>query len=140
MNHIVRLGDETSPQGPEMAERKKTDHELREKRVQRDLKVLRYLYDNVGTMASGRLESPEKLVLFYAGYTAIRSIWDARTCGGKKPTGNRRLDEEMKNETGKLVFRVNMEVSHSIGKHSKTLLRVVTFKYWAKRVLKQWET
>ena len=123
-----------------MADRRQTDHELREERVQRDLKVLRYLYDNVDTMASGRLESPEKLVLFYAGFTAMRSIWDARTCNGKKLTGNPRLDEDMKNETGNLIFRVNMEISHSIGEHSKTLLRKATFKYWAKRVLKQWET
>jgi len=123
-----------------MADRRETDYELLEKRVQRDLQVLRYLYDNVAAMASGRLESPEKLVLFYAGFTAMRSIWDARTCKGTKSTGNPRLDEDMKNETGKLIFRVNMEISHSIGEHSKTLLRVTTFKYWAKRVLKQWET
>ncbi len=121
-----------------MPNRPKTDATLREKRVQNDLKVLRYLLKNIGRLATGRLESPAKLTMFYAGYTAMRSIWDARTRGGTDPTGDAQLNEELKNEPGKFIFRVNQEITHSIGQHTKTLLRVANFKYWAKRVLHVW--
>ena len=121
-----------------MPRRTKTDPTLRLKRVNRDIKVLKYLSENIDTLATGGLESPEKLTVFYAGYTAMRSIWEVKTDKGKKKTGDAKLDEEMKNETGKMIFRVNQEISHSIGNHSKTLLRIAPFKFWAKRVLRQW--
>ncbi len=122
-----------------MATRKKTDQKLSQKRTRNDVKVLRYLLDNIGELAQGRLESPQKLMVFYAGYTAMRSIWDAKTRGGKLPTGDAQLDAELRREPGKFVFRVDVEISHSIGEHTKTLLRVVTFKYWAKKCLGLWE-
>ena len=121
-----------------MPQRKKTDPLITEKRVSNDIKVLRYLVDNWKELSVGKLESPEKLMVFYAGYTAMRSVWDAKTRGGKDSTGCKDLDNELVNESGKLIFRMNVEVSHSIGIHSKTLLRVATFKYWAKRILTHW--
>ena len=121
-----------------MAERKKTDAKLREERIQRDLKVLTYLFDNTDQFNVGKIESPNKLVMFYAGYTAMRSIWEVRTNGGKISTDDSSLDKGLQNKEGKMIFRVNMEISHSIGINSKTLLRTVTFKYWAKIILNHW--
>jgi hypothetical protein len=121
-----------------VAARVKTDAGIVARRVRNDLKVLKYLLEKVNDLAVGKLESPEKLVVFYAGYTAMRSIWDAKTRGGKHSTGNSKLDKELKNKTGRFIFRVNKEISHSIGEETKTLLRVVTFRFWAKRILEQW--
>ena len=121
-----------------MGVRGKTDSAVVDKRLQNDLKVLRYLLDNVQTLAVGKLESPEKLSMFYAGYTAMRSIWEVKRSRGEIPTGNPALDSELRNEPGRFIFRVNKEVSHSIGEHTKTLLRVTTFKYWAKLFLAEW--
>jgi hypothetical protein len=123
-----------------MGKRDKTDAGLREKRVHNDLKVLRYLVKNVRELAVGRLESPQKLATFYAGYTAMRSLWDVKTNGGKLPTGDPELDEQLKKNSGCFIFRVNVEISHSIGEHSKTLLRVTTFRFWANRLLAIWDT
>jgi hypothetical protein len=119
-------------------ERQKKDAAIAAQRVRNDLKVLSHTLSNVRELATGKLESPEKLMVYYAGYTAMRSIWDAKTRGGKLSTGNADLDKELKNKEGRFIFRVNQEISHSIGDETKTLLRVVTFKYWAKLVLKQW--
>jgi len=66
-----------------MPVRTKTDRRIQAKRESNDLKVLKYLTNNVSTLAIGRLESPEKLTVFYAGYTAMRSLWEARTQKGK---------------------------------------------------------
>jgi len=109
------------------------------KRIKNDVKVLKYLLANLKSVTTGRLESPQKLAAFYAGYTAMRSIWDAKTNNGNVSTGDPSLDAEMKNTPGKFIFRVNKEVSHSVGKHTKTLLRVATFRYWAEKVLAQWD-
>ena len=78
-------------------------------------------------------------MVFYAGYTAMRSLWEVKTRKGKLSTGDAKLDDELKREPGKFIFRVDMEISHSIGEHTNTLLRVVTFKYWAKKFLGLWE-
>jgi hypothetical protein len=123
-----------------MAVRSKTDPAVVQKRLQNDFKVLRYLLDNVQTLAVGKLESPAKLSLFYAGYTAMRSIWEVKTNRGTTSTGNAKLDSELQSDPGKFIFRVNMEISHSIGEHTKTLLRVTTFKHWAKLILAHWGT
>lgn len=123
-----------------MGKRSKTDGLLAGKRVENDLKVLRYLLENLDQVATGRLESPEKLAVFYAGYTAMRSLWEVKTKKGKLPRGDRKLDEELRNVPGCFIFRVNVEVSHSIGEHSKTLLRVTTFKFWAKTMIGLWGT
>lgn len=121
-----------------MGKREKQDQGLIDKRVANDLKVIRYLMDNVSHLASGQLESPAKLTVFYAGYTAMRSLWEVKTSKGERSTGDPKLDGIIKSEEGKLVFRINMEISHSLGVESKTLLRVVTFKFWAKHFLRVW--
>ncbi len=69
----------------------------------------------------------------------MRSLWDVKTRKGKLSTGDTKLDDELKRQPGKFIFRVDMEISHSIGEHTKTLLRVVTFKSWAKTLLGLWE-
>ncbi|OHB66496.1 MAG: hypothetical protein A2V70_17935 [Planctomycetes bacterium RBG_13_63_9] len=122
-----------------MATRKKTDRKVTQKRLQNDVKVLRYLLDNISRLATGQLESPQKLMVFYAGYTAMRSLWDIKTDKGKLSTGDTELDDKLKRDPGKFIFRVNMEIAHSIGEHTQTLLRVATFKYWAKKFLGLWE-
>lgn len=115
-----------------------TDSALTAKRVDNDIKVLRYLLNNIESVTPGDLESPQKLAAFYAGYTAIRSLWEVKTNRGKIPINNAKLDAEMRRDTGKFIFRVDVEVSHSIGEHTKTLLRVTTFRYWARQVLALW--
>ena len=121
-----------------MGKRNKTDANLVQKRTENDLKVIKYLVENIDELAKGRLESPQKLMVFYAGYTAMRSLWEAKTRKGKVSTGDTTFDDELKREPGKFIFRVDMEVSHSIGEHTKTLLRVTTFKYWGKKFLRLW--
>jgi len=124
-----------------MAKRKQTnptDPNLVQKRTENDLKVIKYLVENIGELAKGQLESPQKLMVFYAGYTAMRSLWEVKTRKGKVSTGDATLDHELKREPGKFIFRVDKEVAHSIGEHTRTLLRVTTFKYWGKRFLRLW--
>ncbi len=121
-----------------MPKRTPSDKPLVQKRLSNDLKVLKFCLDNIQELAHGGLESPQKLMLFYAGYTAMRSIWDVKTSRGKVSTGDPDLDDELKNDPGKFIFRVNMEISHSIGEHTSTLLRVNKFKFWAKTFLAHW--
>lgn len=121
-----------------MAPRTKSDPKIRDRRVANDIKVLQYLMDNLRSITPGSLESPQKLATFYAGYTAMRSLWDVKTHKGKRSTGDAALDGEMSRDPGKLIFRIDQEVSHSIGAHTKTLLRVSTFKYWGKKLLHLW--
>ena len=121
-----------------MPPRTRTDPTIEAKRVDNDIKVLKYLLENLTSVTTGRLESPQKLAAFYAGYTAMRSLWDVKTNKGKRSTGDAALDAEMTREPGKFIFRVDNEISHSIGKHTNTLLRVITFRYWARTVLALW--
>ena len=121
-----------------MGNRTPTDPTVTAKRVKNDVKVLRHLLANLKSVTPGPLESPQKLVTFYAGYTAMRSLWEVKTNSGKLSTGDSVVDAEMRNAPGKLIFRVNMEVSHSLGEHTKTLLRVATFRHWAKKALALW--
>lgn len=115
-----------------------TDKRLQAKRIANDIKVLRYLITNVKSLAKGRKESPEKLVIFYAGYSAMRSLWEVKTNKGTISTGDAALDVELSREPGRFIFRVDVEVSHSIGNHTKTLLRVATFRYWGNKILALW--
>lgn len=122
-----------------MAKRKKTDARLRRKRLNNDLKVLRYCLENLDKLATGGLESAAKLTVFYAGYTAMRSIWEIKTDHGKNiPTDPKLRQHLRKDDPDGLIFRTNQEVSHSIGNPTKPLLRVTTFRYWAKTILKLW--
>lgn len=122
-----------------MGKREKTDEKLRDERLEKDFKVLRYCLENLSKLATGRLESPEKLTVFYAGYTAMRSIWEIKTDHGKNiPDDSKLKDELRKDDSGGLIFRTNMEVSHSIGLKTKPLLRVTTFRFWGKTILRLW--
>ena len=124
-----------------MATRQRTDMKLRDERLKKDFEVLRFCLDNLSSLATGGLESPAKLMVFYAGYTAMRSIWEIKTDHGKTiPNDADVRDHLKKDDPDGLVFRTNTEVSHSIGRPSKPLLRVTTFRFWAKKILKLWDT
>ena len=123
-----------------MAQRKKGDDTLREERLEKDFKVLRYCLEHLDELAKGKLESPEKLMVFYAGYTAMRSIWEVKTKKGKYIPDDQKVAQALGNDDPDgLVFRTNTEVSHSIGRPSKPLLRVTTFRFWAKKILELWD-
>lgn len=62
-----------------MPKRNTQDQSLRKKRINDHIKVLRYLMDNLKESSTGKLESPQKLVIFYAGYIAMRRIWEIKT-------------------------------------------------------------
>jgi hypothetical protein len=121
-----------------MSGRKPTNPGITARRTANDLKVLKHIMKNLDTLATGRTESPQKLMVFYAAYTAMRSLWEVKTNHGQQPSGDSALDGKGHAEPGHLVFRVNMEVAHSIGKETKTLLRVTILKYWGERILRLW--
>ena len=121
-----------------MAKRQRQDPSLIDKRTANDLKVIRYLLDNLGTLATGKSESPQKLAVFYAGYTAMRSLIEVKTRRQTVSTGDAELDSLLDSPEGQLIFRTNMEISHSLGIESKTLLRVITFRFWARHILRVW--
>ena len=123
-----------------MAKRPKTDPALAEERLKKDFKVLRYCLENLDKIATGgKLETPAKLMVFYAGYTAMRCIWEVKTNGGENIPNDPSLKAHLqKEDPDGLIFRTNMEISHSIGRPSKPLLRVVTFRFWAKKILQLW--
>jgi len=118
-----------------MGIRKKQDPNIMQVRVENDLRVIKYCRDNISTLGKGRLRSPSKLMVFYAGYTAMRSLWEVKTNRGDIPTGDPELEKDFKNPPAKFIFRVEKEIVHSIGEHSDTLLRVRKFKYWADKFL-----
>lgn len=121
-----------------MSGRKPTHPDITARRTANDIKVLKHIMKNLDTLATGRTESPQKLMVFYAAYTAMRSLWEVKTNHGQKPSGDSALDAKARTEPGHLVFRVNMEVAHSIGEATKTLLRVSILKYWGQKILRLW--
>ncbi len=120
-----------------MPDRKPQDEKLKKKRIRDHIKVLAYLMDtdNLKNSATGRLESPQKLVIFYAGYIAMRRLWEIKTENGRKATGDPKLDVK-KNNPDSLIYRIDKEIAHPLGLPTPTLLRVLTFKYWGKKILK----
>lgn len=105
---------------------------LRKKQLDNDLTVLRYCFENLDELAEGKLESPQKLVLFYAGFTAIRSLCHYARKQKTSLTGNSTLDK-------RIWDGVSRWISHSTGANEKTILRVTTFRTWARKVLKHSE-
>ena len=123
-----------------MAKRAKGNDSLRNERLEKDFKVVRFCLDNLDELAKGKLESPEKLMVFYAGYTAMRSIWEIKTKHGNDIPDDPKVAQHLKkDDPDGLIFRTNTEVSHSIGRPSKPLLRVATFRFWAKKILEMWD-
>ena len=114
----------------------KQDQKLKDKRTRDDIKVLNYLMDknNRDKLATGRLESPQKLVVFYAGYIAMRRLWETKTNRGKLKTGDKELDAA-KNEPGSFIYRIEKEIAHPLGYQTSTLFKVTKFKYWGKKIL-----
>ena len=102
---------------------------LRKQQLDNDLTVLRYCFENLDELAKGKLESPQKLVLFYAGYTAIRSLCDYARKQKTSLTGNSKLDKRIWDGVSRWIL-------HSTGANEKTILRVTTFRTWARKVLK----
>jgi len=119
-----------------MSERVPQDQELKKKCVNDHIKVLKYLMNTnvLKNSATGKLESPQKLVIFYAGYIAMRRIWELKTAGGKKKSGDFEIDENRNNNS--IIYRIDKEVAHPLGNRTDTLFRIKTFKYWAKKFLK----
>jgi hypothetical protein len=69
----------------------------------------------------------------------MRSIWEIKTDHGTNiPDDSKVKDKLQKDDSGGLIFRTNMEVSHSIGLATKPLLRVTTFRFWGKTILRLW--
>jgi len=119
-----------------MPPRKPQDAMLRHKRIEDHAKVLRFLIetDNLMKIATGRLESPEKLVVFFAGYIAMRRMWEIKTNKGEMPTGDQEIDRD-KREPDSIIYRIEKEVAHPLGLQTSTLFRVSKFKYWGKKFL-----
>lgn len=119
-----------------MAKREKQDQKLKAKRTRDDLKVLTHLMkkDTLKNGAIGRLESPQKLVIFYAGYIAMRRLWEAKTDNGDLKTGDTELDRK-KSDPKSFIYRIDKEIAHALGLPTSTLLKVAKFKYWGKKIL-----
>lgn len=119
-----------------MSNRKTQNEKLRQKRIQDHVKVLRFLMDrgNLKKNAIGRLESPQKMVIFFAGYIAMRRMWEVKTNHGEVPTGDPELDKDKKDKDS-IIHRIDKEVAHSLGIETSTLFKVAKFRYWAKKFL-----
>ncbi len=107
-----------------------TDAELVQRRIESDRNVIQHLLGHLDEFAIGKLESPQKLVAFYAGYTAMYRLVYVKTRLLKQCTGDPELDDR-----GCFLRRVTDEVFHSARAESNTLLKVAVFRYWAKKVL-----
>lgn len=135
-----------------MPQRNPQDPKLKNKRIRDHAKVLRFLMDtdNLTKNATGRLESPQKLVVFFAGYIAMRRIWEVKTNGGRISTGDHQLDkhkdciEEKKRKRATIassaandciICRIDKEVAHAVGHETSTLFLVAKFKYWGRKFL-----
>ena len=120
-----------------MSRRNPQDAKLRQKRIQDNAKVLGFLMDtnNLEKSATGQLESPQKLVVFFAGYIAMRRMWEVKTNGGKSQTGDPDLDKA-KNRDDSIIYRIDKEVAHPLGLKTSTLFKIAKFKYWGKKFLK----
>ena len=113
------------------------DDKLRAKRIEEHVKVLEYLLDrrNLAKHATGeRLASTPKLVVFFAGYIAMRRMWDVKTRNGKMKTGDADLDKK-KNDADSIIYRIDKEVAHALGYETSTLFVVKKFLYWGKKFL-----
>ena len=119
-----------------MSKRKAQDAKLRDKRIQDHAKVLRFLMDtnNLKNSAVGRLESPQKLVIFFAGYIAMRRMWEVKTNHGKFKTGDPDIDKD-KNDKDSIIYRIDKEVAHPLGHETSTLFKITKFKFCGKRFL-----
>ena len=119
-----------------MPQRNPQDARLRTKRIEDHVKVLKFLMatDNLKNNATGRLESPQKLVIFYAGYIAMRRIWEEKTNHGTIQTGDSELDTNKKDECS-IIYRIDKEVAHPLGLETSTLFRISKFKYWGRKFL-----
>jgi len=119
-----------------MPPRPPQDAMLRQKRVEDHAKVLRFLMetDKLKNSATGRLESPQKLVVFFAGYIAMRRMWEVKTNHGDTPTGDKEIDKD-KNEPHSIMYRIDKEVAHPLGLRTSTLFRISKFKYWGTKFL-----
>lgn len=119
-----------------MPNRKSQDAKLRAKRIQDHAKVLRFLMDtkNLKNNAVGRLESPQKLIIFFAGYIAMRRMWEVKTNHGAIKTGDPDVDKD-KNDKDSIIYRIDKEVAHPLGHKTSTLFRISKFKYWGKKFL-----
>jgi hypothetical protein len=120
-----------------MPQRNPQDPKLKNKRIRDHAKVLRFLMhtDNLTKNATGRLESPQKLVIFYAGYIAMRRIWEVKTNGGKIPTGDPEFDKDKNKDKDCIIYRIDKEVAHPLGLETSTLFRIAKFKYWGRKFL-----
>ena len=133
-----------------MTRRPKQDERLRAKRIRDHVKVLEFLMDTnnlKSTATGGNLETPQKLITFYAGYLAMRRIWNVVKkdwAEGKKRTGDKVLDKELEktHETDKtsIIYRIDKEIAHPLGLETSTLFRISKFKYWGKKFLKLAQT
>ena len=94
--------------------------------------------NNLKNGAIGRLESPQKLVIFFAGYIAMRRMWEVKTKGGDIKTGDSDLDRN-KNKKESIIYRIDKEVAHPLGLETSTLFRITKFKFWGKKFLKACE-
>jgi len=121
-----------------MADRQAQNAKLRAKRVKDHVKVLRFLLDSLKSQATGELESPQKLAVFFAGYIAMRRMWEVKTNHGRLKTGDDEIDRS-KNEKGSIIYRIEKEVAHPLGLETSTLFRVAKFKYWADKFLQACE-
>ena len=120
-----------------MPERKPQGEKLRRKHMQDHIKVLKYLMDtnNLKNIATGRLESAQKLVIYFAGYIAMRRIWELKTNRGKIKTDDPELDVD-KNDKNSIIYRIDKEVAHPLGLETSTLFKITKFKYWGRKFLK----
>ena len=76
-----------------MADRKAQDPNLRAKRIKDHVKVLRFLLESLRSQVTGKLESPQKLAVFFAGYIAMRRMWEVNTESGKFKNGDAEIRE-----------------------------------------------
>jgi hypothetical protein len=90
--------------------------------------------DNLKNIATGRLESPQKMIVFFAGYIAMRRMWEVKTNHGETPTGDPEIDRD-KNEPGSILYRIDKEVAHPLGLETSTLFLVTKFKYWGRKFI-----
>jgi hypothetical protein len=124
-----------------MPPRQSQDASLKTKRIQDHAKVLKFLMntDNLRDYATGKLESPQKLIIFFAGYIAMRRIWEVATDHGRTSTGDGMLDMK-KTDPNSIIYRIETEVAHPLGLQTSTLFRITTFRYWGRRFLRLCET
>ena len=121
-----------------MPNRPPQNQALLRKRLQDHVNVLRFLLDNrnLKRLATGnRLGTPAKLVVYFAGYIAMRRMWDHATKRGRIKTGDPELDKDRRKDPTSIIYRIDKEVAHPLGLQTSTLFVVAKFKFWGKRFL-----